>query len=255
MKIIKSLLFLIFAVGLTQCNNDCGCEEATEYGTVRFEWQIVQNGNQVALKDIISFAGMNEFMLEKLKFHIDHLEGMNSSGDFYEISEVDIIDFENEMLTSFDYQLKTGTYQKLVFGAGLDEAHNASDPSDFDMDHPLSSAQGMFWTWASKYRFTILEGRANEMGTIGMPTDIIMAYHPGADDFYKTYEQGIDFTINEGQTKELIATVDLDIIFNTGSAGKIDIPTENQTHTTPDDWDLAEKFQTNFGEAISFKVK
>ena len=252
MKILKIFLLATIVFSFSQCKEEEG--NKTVYGKVAITYQITNAGVPVVLQEKISFDGLNEFKLEKFKFHLANLEAKNSSGAV-SIQKVAIIDFEEPGLTSFEYSIPVGSYTHLNFGSGLDAAQNDSDPASFEMDHPLSAAQGMYWSWAMKYRFSIVEGRASETDTIGTPADIIMAYHPGANEFYNTYNQPISFNIVEGKTVEIIVNIELETIFNSGSAGNINIPTEYQTHTTPDDYPLADKFSTNFGEAITFRLK
>ena len=53
---------------------------------------------------------------------------------------------------------------------------NASDPSDFDSSHPLSIANNTYWSWASKYKFFMLEGRVDSQSD---GIDATFSYHSG----------------------------------------------------------------------------
>ena len=66
MKLTRILFAFSILLAFTQCNNDCGCEDQTKYGTLKVDYRIVQNGNEVQLKEKFAFAGLNEFMMEKL---------------------------------------------------------------------------------------------------------------------------------------------------------------------------------------------
>lgn len=256
MKIIKSILFISILMLFTQCQEDCGCDDnpAVSYGKVMMHYHLVNGNDTIALGDVFPFDGLNEFSLDKVKFHLANMS-FKGSTDHHEFAEVALIDFEQEAYINYEYSIPVGSYVSVHFGAGLDAEQNASDPNDFDIDHPLSLAQGMYWSWAMKYRFAIFEGKAHETLTVNDSNNILMAYHPGADEFYTTYSQNLAFTVSESEPVVMDAFVNIDVVYNTGSGGNIDIPTEFQTHTTPDDYALAQKFQQNLGESISFQIR
>ena len=241
------LLLFVFA----QCTDDCECED-TKFGKVRLTYHILNNGQEVQLTDKFSFVSMNEMMLEKLKFYLSNVSARQSTGIDVSIREFELIDFESSELISFSYDIPIGDYTSLSFGMGLDSLQNKSDPNSFDIDHPLSAGQGMYWSWAMKYRFVILEGRSNKLDTIGQPSDVIMAYHPGANSLYYTYQKPVSFSIAESKTSSIDVFIELENVFD-GPGGIIDIPTENQSHTTPDDYNIAQKFIINLGNAIEFQ--
>ena len=80
----------------------------------------------------------------------------------------------------------------LSLGLGLDSIQNSMDPTTFPTSHPLSSANAMYWSWASKYRFLKVDGRVNSGGTIGVDDDFLV-WHTGTNGLYRTaiFEQEI----------------------------------------------------------------
>ena len=87
---------------------------------------------------------------------------------------------------------------------------------------------------------------------IGNPNEVAFSYHPGANAFYKTYSLPVSFKVSSTKST-IVVHIDYDTIFN-GSAGSVDVLTENQSHTTPDDYTIAERIIFNFGEALSAAV-
>ena len=154
--------------------------------------------------------------------------------------------------SEFTYAAPAGSYEKFMVGIGLDQTLNASDPVSFEQGHPLSAAEAMYWSWAAKYRFVRIDGKANENAIVGDTTDLLIAYHPGADDFYDTRTFEKPFVLVEGETTELVINLDMAKVFD-GPGGAINVPTEPQTHTAPDDYDLAVKFSKNFVAAFDVK--
>ena len=131
----------------------------------------------------------------------------------------------------------------------MDSLLNASDPVQFSNDHPLSAAQAMYWSWATKYRFTRIDGRANENGSIGGSDDILIAYHPGADEFYAVKDFVRPFNLLNYDTLNVTIKMDVSKWFD-GPGGVIDLPTEPQTHTAPSDYHIAVKYTENFIAAL-----
>ena len=247
-----SFYFLLIIGGLV-----IGCKEdppaAVPVGDVNIEFRLQKDGVNIALEDVFAFDTINQTTVKILKFYLSHINLKKTDGGMVKISDVAIIDFSDTTFTNFSLKGEQATYKSVEFGLGLDPTQNASDPASFTLDHPLSSFFGMYWSWGMKYRFIIMEGTSNEKLSLGGNDDVHFAYHPGADDFYQSYTLPLNFTISSSATN-IVINIDFDSIFR-GAAGSVDIINENQSHTTPDDYHIAEKMILNFAEGLSAEVK
>jgi len=242
-----TILSLVFIA--SSCKEDPK-PQPSEDGTLKVSIQLYNGANAMNWDDVIAVDNVNEYRMEFLKFYLSNIYAVNTSGNKAMLKDVVLADASVSDGMTFEFKLKKGSYDKLELGVGLDSLLNASDPIQFSNDHPLSAAQAMYWSWATKYRFTRIDGRANENGSIGGADDILIAYHPGADEFYRTIELVNPFTISVGSTTNFNVKLDVAAWFN-GPGGTIDIPTEPQSHTEPSDYDIAVKFTNNFAAAFS----
>lgn len=218
-------------------------------GTLQLKIELYNGTAPMQWNEIVSLAGMNEYRMDFFRFYLSHVQAIQG-GNKVELKDLILADAAVGM--TYNFTLNNGNYDALTFGIGLDVLQNASDPVTFPNAHPLSVAQGMYWSWAAKYRFIRLDGRANEAGQINSPDDFMLAYHPGADEFYREREFVKAFGIQGGKTT--VFTLKLDVAaFYEGPGGTIDMPKEPQTHTAPEDYHIAEMFTNNFAAAFSIK--
>lgn len=253
---MKKSIFLNAAifVGLVALVSSCQCETDNppepEYNShLKLVIELYNGAQPMNWDDVVAVDNVKEYRMEFFKYHLDRIKAVNNAGSEILLEDVLIADASEPDGMTFVFAAPDGGYEKLIVGVGLDEILNASDPISFAPEEPLSAAQAMYWSWAAKYRFVRIDARANKSGTIGDTSDILVAYHPGADEFHSFVEWAKPFNLMSGDTTEFKVKLDLAAFFD-GPGGKIDIPSEPQSHTTPDDYDIAEKFMINFAAAF-----
>lgn len=131
------------------------------------------------------------------------------------------------------------------FGMGVDSLNNMQDPTSFDSNHPLSSANAMYWSWATMYRFFKIDGRVNATGSIGVD-DQLLAWHTGKNALYRTKETNIN--IKPGA--HLVLTFDI-----AGLYSGVSLATETMTHSMVDDYAIAVKLSDNLPAVFSLSVQ
>lgn len=241
MKSIKTVLISgLFLTTLASMS--CDKEKVAENINTNFEFALVSNGATIDLGDQISTDSIPALRIDEMKFYISNIKFYRGT-DTMLVSDVELVSFL-EGKTSFSYEIRSEGYDGMVFGLGLNPIQNATDPTQVELSDPLSAAWGMYWSWGAKYRFVVFEGKANMNGMLGSSDDISLSYHPGADNLYKRVE--INVPING---IKVIIPIDIADLFN-GPGGYIKLPEENQTHTTPSDYVIAEKFITNMQGAL-----
>ena len=139
----------------------------------------------------------------------------------------------------------TKKVDQFSFGMGVDSINNIQDPTSFDSNHPLSSSNAMYWSWATMYRFFKIDGRVNASGILGAD-DQLLAWHTGKNALYRTKE--VNTAIRPGD--HLVLTFDVAALY-TG----VSLDTETMTHSMVDDYDIAVKLSNNLPTAFSLSVQ
>ncbi|MDA0740443.1 MAG: hypothetical protein O2862_00835 [Bacteroidetes bacterium] len=139
----------------------------------------------------------------------------------------------------------TKKVEQFSFGMGVDSINNIQDPTSFGPDHPLSSSNSMYWSWATMYRFFKIDGRVNATGALGTD-DQLLAWHTGKNALYRTKE--INVSIKPGA--HLVLTFDLAELYS-----GVSLDTETMTHSMVDDYTIAVKLSDNLPAAFSLRVQ
>lgn len=227
-----------------------GCDDDPGEGQLRVNFEMTKDGTPINLNEDYTGDQITAMRVEKLKYYLSDIKLLGANDA---LKSVEVVDFETGR-TSFTFNaVQEGTYSGFSYRLGLSPEQNGSDPLDFETGHPLSASWGLYWSWATKYRFILMEGRGAEDGTLdGQGDDFIISMHPGADEFAQAVSFSKNIEIVEGETRTLTIQIDVDDMFD-GPGGLVDLPAENQTHTTPGDRDIALKFIQNFAAAMSLK--
>jgi hypothetical protein len=247
-KLITLFTFLMLSL-TTVIFSGCEGDEEEENGTFSLQIELYHDGvPMTAWNEIIAVDGVNEFRIEFFRYYLSNLKLIQGNSEIF-LTDVVLANAAVENGMTFNFQVKEGNYDAFKTGIGLDAVLNAKDPVAFPNEHPLSAFQSMYWSWGSKYRFIRIDGRANELGSVFSTDDILVAYHPGADEFYRERLFEKSFQITGGNTTVLKLRLDVAKFFD-GPGGVIDIPAEPQTHTEPSDYEIAEKITDNFAAAF-----
>jgi hypothetical protein len=101
-----------------------------------------------------------------------------------------------------------GNYTKLSFGIGVDAARNHSG----DQPGDLSPNNGMLWTWATGYKFWVMEGTVT---SVVAPNDLVL--HLGFDPNYRTQTLNLPTpaTVTDSIAPEAHVFVQVDQILGT----------------------------------------
>ena len=159
-------------------------------------------------KEYFDYAN-RKFELSMLSFYLSNIYLVDANQNAAFVKDVALVEF-SENKRAVELKVKPGTYSGLRMGIGLDAVQNASDPSTFPADHPLSFYQGTYWDWAAKYKFIQLEGRADLYGN---DTLYPFGYHTGLDTMYRTKVISHDFAVQSGEKADIFLTLDINDIF------------------------------------------
>jgi hypothetical protein len=237
MKIFITILSFLFLF--------TACEEAQpEKPVLRVNFKLAYNGQEINLYDEVTDHNGDVLKFETLKVYVSDFE-IDGNKDL-EFPDVALIDFNSPDDRFVELKLEPGAYTKLDLGIGVTPDLNATDPSSVPDTDPLSANQAMYWTWASKYIFYKIEGRA-DTGTGSF--DHFFLYHVGTDDLFRhTEELNINLNLENGDFRTVDVWVDLANVFEHGDDA-VSIRDEFATHTL-DHYDLAEKLADKFVDAF-----
>ena len=248
MKIYKLLLtFLVATLFFSGCKKEA-LVHICKKGPIHLSFNTLVDGEQFVLNDTLydDYLG-RKYRVELLKFYLSNLSLEKADGTRTVLSDVNLVDYSTFSLLDVNADVDTGLYVNLHLGVGLDSLMNASDPADFSSSHPLSIAQNTYWTWASKYKFFMLEGRVDTLGT--QNPDVIFSYHSGFDSLYREITIPIEdlFVTSDGDS--LILEFDLGTAIN-GDSGVIDFVDESFSHSESD-FEIVERITNNLVNAFS----
>jgi len=224
-------------------------EDTTE--TVEIRFVPTMNGEPFAPNQ--AFIGPNNLRMnmETFKFYLSDIALTGSAGTNV-LRDVAFIDFPSSK--SIFINAAPGNYSAISFGLGVKKSLNGTgdteyNPAQWADTHPLSIYKGMYWTWASGYIFTKLEGRIDTSQTQDQQPNFSWFYHIGMDTTYTTKTiEGLTINAVEGQTTVLELGIEVNDLFRT-NADTINMTTDYFTHTT-DNLNLALKVMNNLKVSI-----
>jgi hypothetical protein len=243
-----ALTVLVFSLVFVACKKD-ELKELCHSAPLHLSFSTVLDGANLQLNDTLYTDYMDRaYRVELLKFYLSNWSLEKKSGERVPFGDIVLFDYSQTEDFSFDMIVDTGVYKNLHFAIGLDSLTNTSDPATFASAHPLSIAQNTYWTWATKYKFFMLEGRVSPRLGVETPTSIF-SYHTGFDELYREISLPLNsfFLTNEGDS--IAFSLDLGKVFE-GDAGTIDFITDSFSHTLSN-FDLAEKVTNNIAGSFS----
>jgi len=235
---MKNLFNLVVASLATLLLASCGNGDST----VSMEVRLTYNDAPYAVGETV-YKGDTALKFEKFYFYLSDLQ----IGDQL-VEEVMFCNAEESTTLNYEWTLdkKAST---LNFCVGVDSLNNAMDPTSFDVGHPLSSANDMYWSWATKYRFLRIDGRSNATGTFGT-NDILLAWHTGKDELYRCVDLSAQLAGAIKGGDHLILEFELDQLIQGMS-----LETESMTHTMASDYDIAVKLSNQLPGAFNLRVE
>lgn len=237
MSYVKSTIKLLVIFMLFSACEKNELEHFCHSNTMEVRFSPSYQGQSLLLNDSVYDDYQDrKFRVEMFKFYLSHLMIENELGELVELNDVSLVDFSKGDFTHHSV-VERGVYSKLHFAIGLDSLANDSDPSLFDSEHPLSISQNTHWSWASKYKFLMLEGRVDTLGNGDL--DGIFSYHTGFNSMYRE----IVIPLNGIEVIEDSTIINIEFDLNklvNGASGTIDFVEQSAAHSELD----IEIFQT-----------
>ena len=239
------LLLLAASCSLASCSQD---EDSPLADTLYVRVQLMDGTTPISTGDIFTTSEGYRVRLDQLDVYLSAFDASNGEGSAGLASEVALFKFGSDQTTA-DFDIPNSSSQTLnSFVVGVPDEYNIDpDPAAYPVDHPLSDFQGMFWTWASGYKFIQLEGRMDLTGTEGAELTDFISIHTGKPENLELIAPSVT---SAAACERIEYVVELDVSQWFNAVHDIDIATDNQTHTS-DNPELAEQFSDNFAASLT----
>jgi hypothetical protein len=173
--------------------------------------------------------GNIRFQAEMVRFYLSDIRAVSATGE-QPLSAVKLLKIGSGS-SRIDLFAPEGTWLGLRAGLGLPDALNSTNAALYGDEHPMSVNTGMYWSWASGYKFVLFDGRfdPDPLGT--GPLLSPFSVHTGMDTCYTTVElfPPLPFSTRMGEVTELTLRVKVDGFLRTPEE-TIDVVTENSAH-------------------------
>jgi hypothetical protein len=240
-----SALFIVSATLLAGCHKPYTVDGPEGY--VRLKVEATWQGQPLQAGEVHLNVSDYRTQVELFKLYLAELR-LTGPGGASALTDIALFDALNGG-SSEVYTAEAGTYSGLHLGLGVPDDLNTSDPVLYPVGHPLSVSNGTYWTWATGYRFVMLDGRydTDPNGT-GTPMSLF-SIHTGMAPCYRVRD--LDFaaplTVEGGDTTDLILRFAADKFFH-NPIDTIDLAVDHQAHG--DNMPLALRFTDNVLNSI-----
>ena len=218
---MKNAVLLLASAMLVGCRHDPPVEPeplpppgGTPSGVLRITFRPIWDGTAFDKTNVYLSAANERVLIQQVKFYLSPL--VFSGDTTARATDAVLLDLVNGP-EARSYSLPVGTYDSLHYGLGLPYNLNHADVTGIDPGSDLGAGSGMYWTWATMYRFLIFEGRydTDPAGTGTPPCQFRL--HTGRDACYRERTIATPLAMTDGDTTDLIIDVDVARFFTDGN--------------------------------------
>ncbi|MEZ4887573.1 MAG: MbnP family protein [Chitinophagales bacterium] len=240
MNTLKKILFLAIIIVFTFN----ACKKDAEFNTfLQIEEQV--DGASFSMGNAYLNSLNQQYKFETLLFYLSNIALISEDGTEQPLVDVVLHNYTDP--NSLKFNIPEGKYTAIKFGLGLDPDLNLTDPTTVAEDSPFHSDRGMYWVWATMYKFVKFEGRASADSNVSDLTDAFL-YHLGTNPYYQEITLPRSIEIDDKEETKVKIVLNIDQIFDNATT-PIDIINENQTQTG-DNPTLAQKVKKNLVAAF-----
>lgn len=172
-------------------------------------------------------AADERVLIQLVKMYISEVE-LIQGADTQRVSSAELVDVTNGPTVRYA-SVRAGTYSDLHFALGLPYELNHGDITTIDPNAPLGNNSGMYWTWATLYRFLLFEGRYDTDPNATSVPPYQFSLHTGRDQCYRPRVVPFPTTTVPGDTIQMNFRMDIERFFTNGSA-VLDLSQGPQSH-------------------------
>ncbi len=211
---MKRLCLLLSAVVLF-----AGCRKDPDWpptGTVRLVVKPTWNGTPFDKTQAHVSAANERVLIQQVKFFMSPIElrGANGNAVLSEAELFDLTDGEEQR----EYPVTEGSFDSVRIGLGLPVELNHADITQVVPPSPLDFSQGMYWGWATMYRFLLFDGRFDPQ-PVGQGTPPFQfSIHTGRDQCYRTRTVALPLQVRQQGPTTVTLNVDIARFFTDGDS-------------------------------------
>jgi hypothetical protein len=221
----------LVSVVLSGCRKDPPLPVPFVKVTVEPRW----NGAPFDRSQVRPNGAGQRILVQQLKLYLSDL-ALVGEGDTLKLFEAELFGIVNGPV-SRTYLTREGHFSEVRFGLGLPPRLNHRDISQVPVNDPLGNNSGMYWTWATMYRFVVFDGRFDTEVTGTGPLPYQFSIHTGLDTLFRPIARSLDVDVRAGDTAHVTVVVDIGRFFNNGSQ-VLDLSQGSQWHGTVEDLPL-----------------
>lgn len=204
--------------------------------TLRLDLRALYEGELLQAGQVYQNITDYRVQVNELKLYLSHIYAVRSSGDTVSLKDIAFFNLTSGADGISLGTVPAGSYTSFGFGLGVPAEMNSPLNPDFSIaifqpGHPLSEANGMYWTWATGYRFVIFDGRYDTDSEA--TSDLIngFSFHTGKDESYRNLVFSEAFNVAEGNEHKIRLDFEVDRFFYS-QADTLDVAVNNQAHGT-----------------------
>lgn len=212
-------LLLIALVLLAACRKDPAVPTAVvptvDMQTLQLTVKPLWNGAPFDKEMVHAAAGDQRIKVNELKFYLAPLR-LIGSDTLVELFDADLFNVTNGPVHR-TLSVPLGDYQHVGLGLGLPYALNHRDLATIPPNAPTGNNSGMYWSWATMYRFVIFSGRFDSDPTGTGEPPFVFDLHTGLDTCYRARTIPFNLHVTNDDTARLTVSVDIARFFTDGT--------------------------------------
>lgn len=214
---------------LVACRHDPPVEPevpAVPSQVMKITFRPVWNGADFHKENVYLSAANERVLIQQVKFYISPIALIGDTNAA--VSEAELLDVTNGPEVRW-MSAPQGSYDSLSYGLGVPHDLNHRDITLVQPPDPLDFSQGMYWTWATMYRFMIFDGRYDtDPGGTGTPP-YQFSLHTGRDECYRDRVIPLPLEVTADDTARIVLDVDIARFFTDGDL-VLDLSQGPQSH-------------------------
>lgn len=212
---VPLLLAAVLLLGACRTDPEVPGPEALPRTPLKLTVLPVWNGVAFDKNTVYDAAGGQRVKVTELKFFLAPLE-LVQSGTAYQVFDADFFNVTNGPVERV-LSVPAGTYSAVHLGLGLPYELNHRDLATIPPNAPTGNNSGMYWEWATQYRFVIFSGKFDsDPQGVGEPP-YTFDLHTGLDTCYRTRTIPLQLEAVEGDTLRMRIMVDIARFFTDGN--------------------------------------
>lgn len=249
---MKKFVFLLLTVLIF---SQCGKDDEPTTGDVKLSFRATFENNPLVFNTIYQYLPERFIQFSKFDMFISNITLTGGPKGDTTLVDITHLDFDlvskdaNSAKAGLYLDLKkvpVGNYTGISMGIGVRPDINATKPTNYTSDNPLSNPE-LYWAGWNSYIFSRMEGKLDSVSTGLYATG--MSYHTGLNDYYRVVNLSAPLKVAGGNSNDINVNINIKEIFKSGDT-YLDILKITEAHG-PSDRKTIEKIVDNYSHAIT----